>query len=149
MSIKSCCFFHFSGPYFSSLTSSLSSKSYNSAWQQHDGTDHWYFGSIAQVFFTAVDFAYDDFPWGEDFFAVLRAAFRWSGTSLAKGFFYHAWDFSFYIHCSTTVLTVQTGHLFCTVFAVIPALKRGTMVAFEGITWKMETNTKIELIAWI
>ena len=104
---------------------------------------------LHRSFFTAVDFACDDFPWGEDLFAVLRAAVRWSGTSLAKGFLCHPWDLSFYIHFSTTVLTVQTGYLFCTVFAIIPALKRGTCEAFQGITWKKETNTKIELIAWI
>ena len=131
--------------YFSSLTSSLSSKSYNSAWQQHDGADHWYFGSIAQVSFTAADFAFGDFHWGIDLFAVLRAAGRWSSTSFDKDFTCHAWALSFDISFATTVLTVQTGYLFCNVFAVIPALKRGTLVAFQSITWKKETNSKIEL----
>ena len=115
----------------------LSSKSYNSA----------YFGSIAQVFFTAVDFAFDDFPWGDNLFAILLAAVRWSGTSFAKGFCCHAWDLSFYIHFSTTFLTVQTGYLFCTFFLQSSQLltdrNRDTSVAFQGITWKMETNTKI------
>ena len=135
--------------YFSSLTSSLSSKSYNSAWQQHDGADRWYFGSIAQVSFTAVDFAFGDFHWGVVLFAVLRAAVRWLGTSFGKGFRCLAWDLTFYILFTTTVLSVRTGKLCHTVFAVIPALKRDTLVAFQGITWKKETNTKIELIAWI
>ena len=47
------------------------------------------------------------------------------------------------------VLTARTGFLYSTAFAVIPALTRETFVAFQGITWKKETNTKIELIAWI
>ena len=142
-------FFHYGVLYFSSLTSSLSSKSYNSAWQQHDGADHWYFGSIAQISFTAVEFAFGDFHWRIVRFAFLRAALRWSGASFDKEFICLDWALFFYIPFTTTVLTVRTGYLFCTVFAVIPALKRETVVAFQGITWKKETNTKIELIAWI
>ena len=113
----------------------LSSKSYNSAWQQDDRTDHWYFRSIAQVFFTAVDFPFDGFPWGDNLFAILLAAVRWSGTSFDKGFCCHAWDLSFYIHFSTTVLTVQTGYLFCTFFfAVIPALNRSKQRHIRSIS---------------
>ena len=51
---------------------------------------------------------------------------------------------AFFIVFATTVLTARTGHLFCTAFAFIPALKRATLVAFQGITWKKETKTKIE-----
>ena len=127
------------------------SKSYNhdSAWQQHDGADLWYFGSIAQVPFTAVDFAFGDFHWGRDRFAVDRAASRWSVTSFDKAFKCRGWALKFYPSFGTAVLTVQTVYLYCTFSAFIPAVKRETSVAFQGITWKKETNTKIELIAWI
>ena len=109
---------------------------------------------LLQVFFTAVDFAFDDFPWGDNLFAILLAAVRWSGTSFDKGFCCYAWDLSFYIHFSTTVLIVQTGYLFCTFFflqssQLLTDRNRNTSLAFQGITWKIETNTKIELIAWI
>ena len=133
------------------MITSLSSKSYNhdSAWQQHDGADLWYFGSIAPVPFTAVDFAFGDFHWGRDRFAVDRAASRWSVTSFEKAFNCRDWALKFYPSFGTAVLTVQTVYLYCTFSAFIPAVKRDTLVAFQGITWKKETNTKIELIAWI
>ena len=151
MSIYSCCFFHYGRLYFSSLNSSLSSKSYNSAWQQHDGAEHWCFGSIAQVSFTAVEFAFGDVHRGVVLCAVLRAACRWLGTSFGKEFRVRlAWDdLTFYILFSTTVPTVRTDYRYFTVLAVIPALNRETLVAFQGITWKKETNIKIDLIAWI
>ena len=61
-----------------------------------------------------------------------------------------AWDdLTFYILFSTTVPTVRTDYRYFTVLAVIPALNRETLVAFQGITWKKETNIKIDLIAWI
>ena len=119
-----------------SLSRTLTSKTYDSACQQHDSADHWYLGSIAQVTFTTVDFAFGDFRWGGELFAILLAAFRWSGTSFEKDFICHAWGLSFDIKFATTVLTVRTGYLFCVVFAVIPALRRDTLVAFQGITWK-------------
>jgi len=42
----------------------LTKKSYKSACQNHDGTDHWYFGSIAQVTTAAVDLALADLKGG-------------------------------------------------------------------------------------
>ena len=124
------------GLHLGSLSRTLTSKTYDSACQQHDSADHWYLGSIAQVTFTTVDFAFGDFRWGGELFAILLAAFRWSGTSFGKEFICHAWGLSFDIKFDTTVLTVRTGYLFCVVFAVIPALSRDTLVAFQGITWK-------------
>ena len=129
-------FFFDKGLHSGSLSRTLTSKTYDSACQQHDSADHWYLGSIAQVTFTTVDFAFGDFRWGGELFAILLAAFRWSGTSFGKEFICHAWGLSFDIKFDTTVLTVRTGYLFCVVFAVIPALSRDTLVAFQGITWK-------------
>ena len=129
-------FFFDKGLHSGSLSRTLTSKTYDSTCQHHDGADHWYLGSIAQVTFTALDFAFGDFPCGGELFAILLAAFRWSVTSFDKDFTCHAWALSFDISFATTVLTVQTGYLFCLVFAVIPALKRETLVTFQGITWK-------------
>ena len=128
------------GLHSGSLSRTLTSKTYDSACQQHDSADHWYLGSIAQVTFTTVDFAFGDFRWGGELFAILLAAFRWSGTSFGKEFICHACGLSFDIKFDTTVLTVRTGYLFCVVFAVIPALSRDTLVAFQGITWKKKTK---------
>ena len=135
-------FFFDKGLHSGSLSRTLTSKTYDSACQHHDSADHWYLGSIAQVTFTALDFALGDFPRGGERFAILLAAFRWSGTSFDKDFTCHAWGLSFDISFATTVLIVQTGYHFCLVFAVIPALKRETFVAFQGITWKKKTKIK-------
>ena len=133
-------FFFDKGLHSGSLSRTLTSKTYDSACQHHDSADHWYLGSIAQVTFTTVDFAFGDFRWGGELFAILLAAFRWSGTSFGKEFICHACGLSFDIKFDTTVLTVRTGYLFCVVFAVIPALSRDTLVAFQGITWKKKTK---------
>ena len=46
-----------------------------------------------------------------------------------------------------TFTLAQTGYLFCNFFLQSSQLltdrNRDTSVAFQGITWKMETNTKI------
>ena len=74
------------------------------------------------------------FPAGENFLQFFSLHSDEVAHPLTKTC--HAWALSFDISFATTVLTVQTGYLFCVVFAVIPALKRETFVTFQGITWK-------------
>ena len=74
---------------------------------------------------------------------------RCSVTSFGKAFNGRDCALNFYISFGTAVLTARTSYLYCIFFAFTPAVKRDTSVAFQGITWKKETNTKIELIAWI
>ena len=58
-----------------SFVLNLREKSYKSACKEHDGADHWYLGSIAQVSTAAVDLTLGDLHRGlGKLFAVVLAA---------------------------------------------------------------------------
>ena len=120
----------------------LTEKSYKSACQEHEDSDHWYFGSIAQVTIAAVDFTLvDGSPHLSDGLAKLVVASRFKTTQFLKSFNGYVSNFSVQIDFIAGIEPARTGHLFLVRSTVIPTLCGCTLVAREPISFKTKQNS--------
>lgn len=108
----------------------FTNKSHESAYQLHDGADHWDSGYIAQIATTAVDLAFDwRIRWLAGFMCF---AFRFRtatfGEMLGVVFVY----FNFY----TVIFFPRASHFFGR--TVFPTLSAIALIAFVGISFQME-----------
>lgn len=115
----------------------LTKESHKNACQKHDGADHWYFGSIAQIARAAVDFALGEWDWGIRRLAQHRfisIACRRKAAAFSVDRNGCTTLFSGHKGFSTAVLTTNTGNLLFLLITVSPVFESETLVALQAVS---------------